>query len=70
MLNELCGFGWGIAFQRYGTPWRDCRRAFHTEFNPESVKQFRPVEERAAHQFLRNLLDRPRWQELMDHLRQ
>ncbi|KAJ3552033.1 hypothetical protein NM688_g4375 [Phlebia brevispora] len=67
MLNELCGFAWGLAFQRYGNFWRDARRAFHHDFNPDSVRKFRPVEERAAYQFLRNLLERPL--DVMEHLR-
>ncbi|PSR72560.1 hypothetical protein PHLCEN_2v11553 [Hermanssonia centrifuga] len=67
MLNELCGFGWGLAFQRYNTEWRDARRVFHQEFHPQAVRRFRDTEEKSTHQFLRNLLDHP--DDVMAHLR-
>lgn len=63
-----CGYGWGLAFQRYGGPWRDARKAFRQEFDVETIKRYRPIEEKASHNLLRNLLHSPH--ELLNHLRQ
>lgn len=63
-----CGFGWGLAFLRYGGYWKDCRRAFHQDFQSDAVKKFRPIEEKAAHQLLVQLLESS--DDLMQHLRQ
>ena len=68
LISCSCGFGWGLAFLRYGDYWKDCMRAFHQEFQPDAVKKFRPVEEKATHHLLLNLLESPN--DLMDHLRQ
>nr|VWO98686.1 Aspartate aminotransferase (EC [Ganoderma boninense] len=59
MLNELCGFGWGLAFMPYGDPWRDSRRIAHQEFRPGPVKRFRPIEQKVSTQFLVNLHRHP-----------
>ncbi|KAM5539123.1 hypothetical protein V8D89_007346 [Ganoderma adspersum] len=67
MLNELCGFGWGLAFMPYGDPWRDSRRIAHQEFRSGPVKRFRPIEQRVSMQFLVNLYRHP--EKLMYNLR-
>ncbi|KAI0348399.1 cytochrome P450 [Trametopsis cervina] len=67
MLNELIGFGWATTFIGYGTLWKDHRRAFHQYMGPETIKQFRPVEESGTAVFLEKLLLRP--EGFMDHLR-
>ncbi|THH33486.1 hypothetical protein EUX98_g687 [Antrodiella citrinella] len=67
MLTELVGAWWGIAFRRYGTGWRDTRKAFHLEFHPSAVKRFRPVEEQSTREFLQNLLVDPA--DFMVHIR-
>lgn len=68
MLNELCGMGWGTAFLRYNSYWKDQRKAFQQDFHAEGVKRFRPVEEEETHLFLEKLLKNPN--DFMDHLRQ
>ncbi|GJE96382.1 cytochrome P450 [Phanerochaete sordida] len=67
MLNDLCGFGWNVAFRHYDDSWRNGRRVFQHELGPQVVKRFRGLEEHATHQFLRNLLREPA--EFMGHLR-
>lgn len=67
MLNDLCGFGWNVAFRRYDDTWRNGRRVFQHELGPQVVKRFRALEEHATHQLLRNLLREPA--EFMGHLR-
>ncbi|TFK84330.1 cytochrome P450 [Polyporus arcularius HHB13444] len=67
MLNELTGFGWGLAFMPYGEPWRDSRRMAHHEFHTTPVKRFRPHELRFVRQFLFNMYRHP--EKMMDNLR-
>ncbi|KAI0713249.1 cytochrome P450 [Earliella scabrosa] len=67
MLNELCGFGWGMAFLPYGDSWRDSRRMAHQEFHSGPVKRFRPNEQKSAHQFLVNMYRQP--EKMMHNLR-
>ncbi|OCH96215.1 cytochrome P450 [Obba rivulosa] len=67
MLNELVGFGWGLAFRPYDNAWRDGRKMFHQEFHPTAVKRFRPVELEYVHQFLQSLLSTPH--DVLEHLR-
>lgn len=67
MLNELCGYGWGLAFRRYGGPWRDSRRVLRQEFGPDVVSRYRPVEEKATHELLKNILQAP--ERVLDHFR-
>lgn len=57
-----------MAFQRYGGPWRDARRLLRQEFDTEAAKKWRPIEEKASHLLLRNLLEKPR--DVLSHLRQ
>ncbi|EKM54990.1 uncharacterized protein PHACADRAFT_119876 [Phanerochaete carnosa HHB-10118-sp] len=67
MLNDLCEFGWNVAFRRYDDSWRNGRRVFQHELGPQVVKRFRSLEEQASHQFLRSLLREPT--AFMNHLR-
>ncbi|EMD42005.1 hypothetical protein CERSUDRAFT_110546 [Gelatoporia subvermispora B] len=67
MLNELVGFGWGLAFRRYDGAWRDSRKMFHQEFHPAAVKRFRPTELNAVRHFLQDLLSTP--DEFLEHVR-
>jgi cytochrome P450 len=60
--------GFNFAFAPYGPTWRHLRRAFHINFLPTQLEEFRPVEQRAAHGLLRNLLDSP--DKFSQHLRQ
>ncbi|KAK7687283.1 hypothetical protein QCA50_009788 [Cerrena zonata] len=59
MLYDLIGMWWAMSSTPYGERWRDMRRAFHQDFNNESVKQFREVETKACHELLRRLVSRP-----------
>ncbi|OBZ79585.1 O-methylsterigmatocystin oxidoreductase [Grifola frondosa] len=66
MLNELVGFGWGLAFRRYCDAWRDSRKMAHHILHSTPVKQYRPIEQKATHELLRRLLSGT---EFMDGLR-
>ncbi|KAI0646809.1 cytochrome P450 [Trametes meyenii] len=67
MLNELCGFGEGLAFLPYGKYWKDSRKMARQEFHAAPVKKFRPIEARSTRRFLVDLLHKP--ESLMDNLR-
>ena len=59
---------WAMSSTAYGDRWRDMRRAFHQDFNNESVKQFRDIETKACHELLRRLSSRP--EHFMEDVRQ
>ncbi|KZV77325.1 cytochrome P450 [Peniophora sp. CONT] len=59
MLCELMGFGWSLGFTPYNEWWKHSRALFHKHFKPTAVAQFRPKKLKAAHKFLRRLLDDP-----------
>jgi cytochrome P450 len=61
------GFDWTISLMPFGTFWQDHRRLFHREMNPDAVKRFRPHEQKAVHEFLHHLLDRP--EAFVQHIR-
>ncbi|EKM54991.1 uncharacterized protein PHACADRAFT_208527 [Phanerochaete carnosa HHB-10118-sp] len=67
MLNDLCGFGWNLAFRPYDNTWRNGRKVFQHELGPQVVRRFRCLTEQATHRFLRSLLHEPA--AYMDHLR-
>ncbi|TCD67113.1 hypothetical protein EIP91_000576 [Steccherinum ochraceum] len=67
MLNDLIGFGWAMSFVPYGDRWRDMRKAFHQDFNPDSAKQFNEIEAKAAHEMVRRLVRNPSG--FMEHAR-
>ena len=62
------GMEYGIGFTPYGPTWRHLRREFHTNFLPTQLEAFRPVEQRAVHCLLRDLLASP--DKFSQHLRQ
>ncbi|KAH8099402.1 cytochrome P450 [Cristinia sonorae] len=67
MLYDLIGFGWAVAFTPYGDRWRDMRKAFHQDFNPDSAKQFNEIEVKAVHELLQRLIQKPSG--FMEHAR-
>ncbi|KAK7694990.1 hypothetical protein QCA50_002178 [Cerrena zonata] len=67
MLNELIGFGYGMAFLPYGDHWRGTRKAFHQALGPEGLKRWTDIEMKGAHRLLRNFLEKP--DDFMDHIR-
>jgi cytochrome P450 len=59
---------WNLAIARYGTAWRHSRREFQANLGPADLEAYRPLEQRAVHRLLRNLLSSP--DNFMQHLRQ
>ncbi|XP_006457143.1 hypothetical protein AGABI2DRAFT_195996 [Agaricus bisporus var. bisporus H97] len=59
MLNEMMGWDYVFAFQRYGTWWRRHRRQFHDHFHPNVVNKYHPIQIGSARVFVRNLLESP-----------
>lgn len=59
ILDVRCGFGWALTLLPYGQIWRDARKAFHREFQPSAVPQYRPSELRETHDLLLRLLSAP-----------
>lgn len=53
------GFGWSLGFTPYNEWWKNSRKLFHKHFQPSAVPQFRPKKLKAAHGFLRQLIDSP-----------
>ncbi|KAJ8469185.1 hypothetical protein ONZ51_g9161 [Trametes cubensis] len=66
-IVQLGGFDWVVVFIRYGPLWRRHRRAFHRFFNPNAVKQFRPIQRDHIGHFLTNLLSTP--DDFSEHIR-
>lgn len=58
-LVDSMGFGWSLGFAPYNERWKHLRKLFHKHFQPSAVPQFRPKKIKAAHSFLRELLDSP-----------
>ncbi|KAL1755741.1 cytochrome P450 [Schizophyllum commune] len=54
-MLDLMGWEFQITTMKYGR--RDHRRAFHSFFNIDTVRRFRPRQQRATHAFLRRMLD-------------
>lgn len=52
----------------YGPWWRRHRRAFHQFFNPNAIKQLRPMQRSQVNHFLHRLLDTP--EQFTEHIRQ
>ena len=57
-----------IGLVPYGSIWRHLRREFHLNFLPAQLEALRPIEQRAVHGMLRNLLATP--DKFSQHLRQ
>ncbi|KAI9449572.1 cytochrome P450 [Lactarius psammicola] len=66
-LNSILGMDWVPGFMSYGARWRSLRREFHAHFHPAASKAYRPLEQRAVHRLLRNLLQSP--ESFSQHLR-
>ncbi|KAI0336742.1 CyP450 monooxygenase [Cubamyces sp. BRFM 1775] len=66
-IVELGGFDWVMVFIGYGPLWRRHRRAIHRFFNPNSVKQFRPIQRQSVANFLMQLLSTP--DDFSEHIR-
>ncbi len=47
------------AFLRYGPTWRGHRRIFQQFFKPEVALNYRPMQTKKVHDFLRGLLTTP-----------
>lgn len=67
MMNELMGFYWSLGFTPYNDWWKNSRKLFHKHFNPSAVVQFQPKKLKAAHDFLRRLVDAPN--DFRDHVK-
>lgn len=67
MIQDLCGFDWPFTLEPYGPTWRRRRKAFHSQFQPQVVTRYRPMEEKSTHDLLRRLLDQP--EEFRCHIR-
>ena len=59
---------YNLATTRYGAAWRHSRREFQANLGPAELAGYRPLEQRAAHALLRNLLSSPDY--FVQHLRQ
>ncbi|KAI9445994.1 cytochrome P450 [Lactarius indigo] len=66
-VQELFGMDYNIALLQYGTAWRHSRREFQANFGPADLEAYQPLEQRAVHRLLRNLLSSP--DNFMQHLR-
>ncbi|KAH9164504.1 cytochrome P450 [Lactarius sanguifluus] len=59
VMQELFGMDYNIAFAPYGSAWRHSRREFRANFRPADLETYQPLEQRAVHCLLRNLLSSP-----------
>ncbi|PFH48298.1 hypothetical protein AMATHDRAFT_65777 [Amanita thiersii Skay4041] len=56
-MLELMGWGFAIGITDYGETWRAERRLAHQSFHSSAAKRFRPYSLKAAHGYLRRMLD-------------
>ncbi|KAI9449573.1 cytochrome P450 [Lactarius psammicola] len=66
-LNRILELDWVTGFIPYGARWRSLRRGLHAHFHPAASKAYRPLEQRAVHRLLRDLLRSP--ESFSQHLR-
>lgn len=59
MVAELMGWEWTTGLQRYGSWWRQHRRAIHQAFNEHAAKQFWPLLAEKNATFLHLLAESP-----------
>ncbi|KAH8997178.1 cytochrome P450 [Lactarius hatsudake] len=59
VMQELFGMDYNIGFAPYGSAWRHSRREFQANFRPADLETYQPLEQRAVHRLLRNLLSSP-----------
>jgi len=57
--DEIFSNGKRILLVGYNDRWRRLRKALHNQLQPESARQFRPVQERAARVAITDILDDP-----------
>ena len=62
------GMGFNMAFTPYGSLWRRSRRELQATFRTADLESYHPLEQRAVHGLLRNLLSSP--DNFEQHLRQ
>jgi len=56
---ELFGIDFNMAFLPHGALWRRSRRELQASFRPADLESYQPLEQRAVHGLLRNLLSSP-----------
>lgn len=57
--NTRMGWDWDFGLMGYGQRWKEHRRMFHHHFNHDAVQNYKPVQERRARQFIKELLAHP-----------
>ena len=62
------GIDFNMAFIPHGALWRRARRELQENLRPMDLKSYQPIEQRAVHCLLRNLLSFP--DNFEQHLRQ
>ena len=68
LLGGRMDFTWNMAFHRYGSQWRNHRRAFHDYFHPNVIHKYHSTQIVTTRAFLRRLLKSP--DDFMLHIRQ
>ncbi|KAJ6570523.1 cytochrome P450 monooxygenase [Mycena vulgaris] len=66
MLNKLMDLGWIFPFASYGPMWRESRKMFHSQFQESVVPDLRPLQVKATHDLLRQIIASP--DDLIRHL--
>jgi len=56
---DLFGIDFNMGFIRYGAVWRRSRRELQASLRPADLESYQPLEQRAVHRLLRNLLSSP-----------
>ncbi|KAJ3524602.1 hypothetical protein NM688_g8533 [Phlebia brevispora] len=67
MVDELMGWDFSFAFQRYGDGWRERRRLFHHHFNAQAITAYYPRIFHEVRGVLNHLYEEP--DKFMDHIR-
>ncbi|KAI9432091.1 cytochrome P450 [Lactarius indigo] len=67
IIASSFGMDFNIALEPYGPAWRHSRREFRANFRPVDLEAYQPLEQRAVHRLLRNLLSSP--DSFVQHLR-
>ncbi|THU99222.1 cytochrome P450 [Dendrothele bispora CBS 962.96] len=67
MVNDLMGWYWDFAHQKYSDWWRLHRKTFHTGFQPSVVSTYHDIQLRGMEHFLRNMLKDP--EDFSGHIR-
>ena len=62
------GIDFNMAFIPHGALWRRARRELQSNLRPADLESYQPIEQRAVHRLLRNLLSFP--DNFEQHLRQ